>query len=119
MPYESYPGGVHYEDVKSLNMKSLKSLHVEDLDSKEVEMLMDLALQSTREEIGLNLIDLESLEPSILRHDFMKCVSRLVLSSCELYSVLSEQLLTRSRSGRTTHATEDHSSKNQRSGYTG
>jgi hypothetical protein len=101
-------------------MKSLKSLHVKDLDSKEVEMLMDLALQSTREEIVLNLIDLEGLlGPSILRHDFMKCISRLVLSACELYSVLSEQLLNRSRSGRTTHATEDHSSKNQTSGYTG
>jgi hypothetical protein len=91
-PYESYPGGIRYEDVKDLNMRSLRHLDVEDIGCEEAEMLMDLALQSTCEEITFQLIEEEALESSVLRHDFMRRISGLNLSASEFYGVPSEQL---------------------------
>jgi hypothetical protein len=91
-PYESYPGGVRYEDVKDLNMGSLEYLALDDLGSEGAKMLMDLALRSTREEITLHLRELNETKSSVLRNDFMGRISGLDLIACELFCVLSEQL---------------------------
>jgi hypothetical protein len=72
-------------------MVSLKYLDMKDIGREGAEMLMDLALQSTYEEITLRLQD-EILESSVLRHDFMRRISGLKLSAGQFYSVLSEQL---------------------------
>jgi hypothetical protein len=90
---ESYPRNVQYDDVKNLNMGSLKKLTLQDLVTKEAEIFMDLALQSTCEEITLQLEDEDYIELSILKHDLMKRISGLVLSASESCSVLSEQLM--------------------------
>jgi hypothetical protein len=43
-------------------MKSLEYLALEDIRSGRAEMLMDLALRSTREEIALDLRGLDEIE---------------------------------------------------------
>jgi hypothetical protein len=78
-------------------MGSLKCLEVEDIGCEGAEMLMDLAMQSTCEEITFHLKE-EALESSVLRHDFMRCISGLKLQASEFYSVLSGQLTNQLRS---------------------
>jgi hypothetical protein len=116
-PYESYPGGVRHEDIKYLNVGSLEYLALDHIGSEEAQMLMDLALQSTCEEITLHLRELDSLDPSVLRHGFMRHISILYLLDREFYSVLSERLMKLLRSEGFSH-TIDPSSKNQTSGDT-
>jgi hypothetical protein len=53
---------------------------------------MDLALQSTCKEIILELEDEGFINASILRHDFLKRVSGLILSTGESCGGLSERL---------------------------
>jgi hypothetical protein len=91
-PYKSYPGGIRYEDVKDLDLRSLEYLGLGNIGCKKIEMLMDLALQSTREEITLDLGEIDDIKPSVLRHDFMGRISVLDLSACELFGIISEQL---------------------------
>jgi hypothetical protein len=88
---ESYPRSVQYEDVKGLNLRSLEKLVLHSVSSKEAEMLMDLALQSTREKIILHLEYLDTLEQKILKHDLINRTSELFLSSGEFYGTLYEQ----------------------------
>jgi hypothetical protein len=89
---ESYEEGVQYEDIKDLNVISLKKLVIQDLASKEAEMFMDLALQSTCEEISFDLENTDTISPSLLIHDFMRRISELDLSAGESHSIISEQL---------------------------
>jgi hypothetical protein len=55
-------------------------------------MFMDLALQSTCEEIAFWLENEYTITPSLLRHEFMRHVSDLDLSAGESHSIISEQL---------------------------
>jgi hypothetical protein len=86
---------VQYDDVEDLNMGSLEKLTLQDLETEEMEIFMDLALQSTCKEITLQLEDKGYIELSILRHDLIKRVSGLILSASESCGVLSEQLMKR------------------------
>jgi hypothetical protein len=78
-------------------MVSLNCLEVVDVGCEGAEMLMDLAMQSSCEEITLHLKE-DALESFVLRHDFMRCISGLKLRASEFYSVLSGQLTNQLRS---------------------
>jgi hypothetical protein len=84
----SYPRGIEYEDIKGLNLGPLEELVLDSISSKEAEMLMDLALQSTREKITLHIENLEDLEELHLNHDLVNRTSELFLSSREFYGAL-------------------------------
>jgi hypothetical protein len=73
-------------------MGSLENLILKHLDTKEAEIFMDLALQSTCK-VTLKLEHNGYIGPSILRHDLIKHISGLDLLASESCSVLSEQLM--------------------------
>lgn len=71
---KAFPNSVHSKDFENLNLRSLRNLHMTDIGCKEAEMLMDLALQSTHEEITLELRETGTMTDSILNHDLIKRV---------------------------------------------
>jgi hypothetical protein len=81
--YTAYPA--RDEDFRDLNLGSLEDITFMGISSEET--LMDLALRSSHEKMTLRL-NTGAIEPSLLRHDFIKRVVNFYLLAGESYNVL-------------------------------
>jgi hypothetical protein len=87
-PGKRFSGSVHYEDFKDLNMRSLEYLTLTSISWREAEIIMDLALRSTHEEMVLNVQKIGTVTESFLRHDLIKRVYGMYLTAGKLFGVL-------------------------------
>jgi hypothetical protein len=74
------PNMIHPNDLKGLNMDSLGELILMGLTSETAEPIMDLALQSTHEEMRVEL-NMLSITYTLLRHDLVRRSTRLDISA--------------------------------------
>ncbi|PVG01802.1 hypothetical protein CPB86DRAFT_794798 [Serendipita vermifera] len=73
------PDGIRNGELERLNMGSLEYLRLTSITSEKVETILDLALQSTCQEMVVN-INILSITPTILEHDILKRVKELMIS---------------------------------------